>query len=102
MINQYRLKSLEEISKESDLRYDDITNHYISESNGWLINTVMKQKFGDGRYYTFDLNNVHVQSKYTHRCKDDGCFYHQSWFFNEEELKRKKDIFFFDPEELLF
>ena len=45
----------------------------------WHINSKMLSKFGDGKKHTFQVLRGEGSS-YTHKCLEDGFFYHYDWF----------------------
>jgi hypothetical protein len=85
-----RIKSIEQLKSEFDYDYKDSALVLCIEHRG--INDDMICKFGDGREYEFkELELADSVGGFTHKCVDDGWYYHKSWFeddidFEIEEL----------------
>jgi len=51
----------------------------------WTINDQMFPKFGNNKTYSFV--KINYLSRYTHRCQEDGHYYHESWFIPDVLLE---------------
>ena len=83
----YKLKLIDDI----DMNYwNDSQGDFRLNKMGWIINSAMIPRFGNGEYYDFKPYEVSYD-KYTH-IGDDGFLYHESWFqaekwFAEEDFE---------------
>lgn len=98
-----KLKSLFILRHEFDFKNngDDRVEELEDEHMDWLINEEMAPKFGDGNYYSFELNDGH-NNQYTHM--HDGYLYHELWFIDEKcfnEVIEKVPVIKLDEEDFL-
>ena len=83
----YKLKLIDDIDS---CYWRDSQGDFRLNKMGWIVNSAMITRFGDGKYYDFKLYMV-MNDKYTH-IGDDGFLYHESWFqaekwFEEEDFE---------------
>jgi len=78
---KYYLKDIEIIkNRNPSLKMEPSTGSLISiRKPNWHINDKMLKKFGNGKMYSF-CGTGSSGSSYTHKCIEDGFFYHSSWF----------------------
>jgi len=69
-------------------------SRYEFRDEGWIINEMMAEMFGDGKQYSFRRVLTGPDDNYTHKCKN-GYYYNELWFL--ESLP----IIVFDEKEFL-
>lgn len=92
---KHELKPIHMILKGRNAEVDKYgDNRYDFRDEGWTINEMMAEKFGDGNQHLFRRITISPDENYTHKCKD-GYYYNESWF--AESLP----IIVFDEKEFL-
>ena len=96
-----KLKSMFILKHEFDFKekYDGYQEWEDARMN-WLINEEMALKFGSGVYYSFEPISDGHNNQYTHTDRDDGYYYHESWFIEHRD-DRMIPIIKLDEEDFL-
>lgn len=89
-----KLKRLFDLKIKYRFSYDS-DKDLRCRDRGWLINTHMMEKFGDGKYHDFYLKDEHDNRNpdYTHKCGSDFYQYHEEWFEQEVILELDDEDF---------
>lgn len=91
-MTKYKLKSINQLFIEFPKVWDIFGDDINYPEKGWIINSIMKEKFGNNKSYNF--RRIGKINHYTHSCIDDGFTYHESWFVEKKyDINLEDDLF---------